>query len=102
MGFEELARSPEEAVFGAAARPWRPGGGIGAFADAAPGTVRIVADFRVEALVGPRTRLSTETRIAAVDEVARRSFLRYWTLIRPFSALIRRRWLVAVRRALDA
>jgi hypothetical protein len=58
------------------------------FSDAGPGTVRVVVNF-----VADGSRLSTETRIEAVDEAARRAFLRYWRVIGPASALIRRRWL---------
>jgi len=88
MGFEELARSEREVVVGAAGTPWRPRGGVTAFAAACPGTVRIVTNFLVEG-----GRLSTETRVQAVDDAARRSFRRYWRLVGPFSAAIRRRWL---------
>ncbi len=102
MGFETLARKPGEVVFGAAGKPWQPGGRVGPFTLASPGTVRIAANFRVEPLPGPRTRLSTETRISGVDEEARRAFRRYWRLVGPFSALIRRRWLAGVRRSLAA
>jgi hypothetical protein len=44
------------------------------------------------------TRLATETRIRATDAAARRSFGRYWLLIRPGSATIRRSWLRAMKR----
>jgi hypothetical protein len=40
--------------------------------------------------------LTTETRIAAVDDAARRAFTWYWRIVGPFSALIRRRWLRAI------
>jgi hypothetical protein len=40
--------------------------------------------------------LTTETRIAAVDDAARRAFMRYWRIVGPFSGLIRRRWLRAI------
>ncbi|MEX2612586.1 MAG: hypothetical protein WD380_03325, partial [Gaiellaceae bacterium] len=96
MGFELLAREPREVVFGAAGKPWRLRGAIGLFGDASAGSVRIVANFLAEPLPDGRTRLSTETRVAGVDESARRAFRRYWRLVGPFSALIRRRWLVAV------
>ena len=99
LGFESLAREAGEVVFGGAGRPWRPRGTISSFADAAPGSVRIVVNFRAERLPGGRTRLSTETRVAAVDDDARRAFRRYWRLVGPFSALIRRRWLAAARRS---
>ena len=36
---------------------------------------------------------STEKRIEAVDDAGRRAFLRYWRIVGPFSAVIRRRWL---------
>jgi hypothetical protein len=88
MRFEELARTGHEVVFGAAGTPWRPGGGIRRFADARPGTVRVVVNF-----IADGERLSTETRIEAVDDAARRAFLRYWRIVGPFSAVIRRRWL---------
>jgi hypothetical protein len=88
MRFDELARDESEVVYGASGTPWRRHGSIRAFADAGPGTVRVVANFRSDG-----SRLSTETRIAAVDATARRAFLRYWRLVGPFSAVIRRRWL---------
>ncbi len=102
MGFEVLAREASEVVFGAAGKPWRPRGSIGSFRDAPPGTVRIVADLLAEPISDGRTRLSTETRVAASDDGARRAFCSYWWLIAPFSAFIRRRWLAAVRRSLAA
>ncbi|HEY8646223.1 MAG TPA: hypothetical protein VIL77_10125 [Gaiellaceae bacterium] len=88
MRFDELARSETEIVFGGAGTPWRRGGGMRPFADAQPGTVRIAANF-----LSDGNRLSTETRVEAVDDAARRAFLRYWRVVGPFSAAIRRRWL---------
>ncbi|CAN5232493.1 hypothetical protein BH20ACT13_BH20ACT13_02800 [soil metagenome] len=99
LGLEPLARDTGEVVFGRAGRPWRPRGTISSFGDASAGSVRIVANFVAEPLPGGRTRLSTETRVAAVDDDARRAFGRYWRLVGPFSALIRRRWLAAARRS---
>jgi len=88
MKFSEVAHDHDEIVFAGAGTPWRPGGGLRPFADAPPGTVRIAINFRRE-----RDRLSTETRVQAMDDKARRAFLRYWRVVGPFSALIRRRWL---------
>ncbi len=99
LGLEPLAREAGEVVFGGAGRPWRPRGTISSFENAAAGGVRMVANFLAEPLPDGRTRLSTETRIAAVDDDARRAFRRYWRLVGPFSALIRRRWLAAARRS---
>ena len=88
MHLDELARSEREVVFGGAGTPWRPGGGIGSFAEQRPGTVLVVTNFLSDGAV-----LSTETRIQAVDDAARRAFARYWRVVGPFSGVIRRRWL---------
>jgi hypothetical protein len=55
--------------------------------------VRIVTDFRSDG-----ARLTTETRVAAVDDAARRSFRVYWLVVGPFSAVIRKRWLAAIAK----
>lgn len=44
------------------------------------------------------TRLVTETRVVGTDEQARRTFGRYWIIIRGPSGLIRRSWLAAIGR----
>jgi hypothetical protein len=93
LGLDELARADGEIVFGAAGTPWRPSGGIHPFDLVRAGQVQVVTDFRADG-----ETLTTETRILAVDEVARRSFRRYWHVVGPFSALIRRRWLAAIAK----
>ncbi|MGL5819956.1 MAG: hypothetical protein ACRCYR_20545 [Phycicoccus sp.] len=98
MGFQVLHRSPHEVVLGASGRPWRLAEDVRAFDPASAGSVRMAVDLRaVETPIG--CRLSTQTRVAAVDEQARRRFRRYWLAVGPFSALIRRRWLAAAARA---
>jgi hypothetical protein len=52
-----------------------------------------VVDFRVEP-----GGLTTETRVHVVDRRARRSFRRYWRVIRPFSGLTRILLLRAAKR----
>jgi hypothetical protein len=93
LGLRELARADGEIVFGGAGTPWRRGGGIHPFASVWAGQVQVVTDFRADGEM-----LTTETRILAVDAVARRSFRRYWRVVGPFSALIRRRWLAAIAK----
>ena len=44
------------------------------------------------------TILTTETRVYATDPVARARFARYWRVIYPGSALIRRMWLRAIAK----
>jgi hypothetical protein len=100
MGFEELYRAPAEIVVGASGTPWRPRGAIRPFAACDAGTVRIATDVRAQADTGG-CLLSTETRIEALDEAARRAFRRYWRVVGPFSAVIRRRWLSAVARSVS-
>ena len=110
LGFTVLARTEDEVVVAAVGRPWAPSGRRAprlrdqanpagyfvAFDD--PGWAKMAVNFRA----GDR-ELTTETRVLVTDERSRRAFRRYWLLIRPFSGLIRRRWLAAlVRRARDA
>ena len=102
MRFGVLERTQTEVVVGAAGTPWRVRGGIRSFAEAAPGTVRMATEFRAEPLPGGRSRLTTETRVAAADATALRRFRRYWRAIGPFSALVRRRWLRAIARATES
>jgi hypothetical protein len=96
--FPLLERAPTEVVFGFSGRPWRPTGAVGSFHEPEPGSVRIAAAFSAEPNAEGGTRVVTETRVAAVDEPARRAFARYWWVVAPFSGLVRRRWLAAVRR----
>jgi hypothetical protein len=100
IGFTVLDRTPEELVVGAVARPWRTGRRPPAVRSAAafvayhePGWAKIAFNFRAA-----DGRLTTETRVLLTDDRARRAFGRYWLVIRPFSGLIRRRWLAAVDR----
>jgi len=61
----------------------------------APATA--VIDFR--ALPG---RLETETRVHVPDAAARRKFVQYWRVVRPFSGLIRMAVLRAAKRRAEA
>jgi hypothetical protein len=98
--FAVLAEEPNrELVAGGIGKPWqlRGGGGVPALEDfvgfAEPGYAKMALNFRLDGRV-----LSTETRVFLTDEAARRAFRRYWLVIGPFSALIRRVWLRAIRR----
>jgi hypothetical protein len=63
-----------------------------------PGFWKGVMNFRLEKVDGVGTRLSTETRVFAIDASARRRFAAYWRIIYPGSAIIRRMWLRAIKR----
>lgn len=57
-----------------------------------PGTARAAWNFLVEP-----GRLSTETRVHCADAASHRRFRVYWFFVRPFSGLIRRFMLRAIR-----
>jgi hypothetical protein len=105
-GFALLAERPDEIVLGGVGRFWTPSGGLRRvpaekFADfAEPGWAKAAVNFHAAPADG-RTLLSTETRVLATDERARLSFGRYWRLVHPGSAAIRRTWLRAVRRGAE-
>ena len=62
------------------------------------GFAKAVMSFRVEPDGRGGSLVSTETRVFATDAAARRRFARYWRVIYPGSAIIRRSWLRAIRR----
>lgn len=61
-----------------------------------PGSAVALWNFRV-ARYAHGSVVHTETRVLCADDAARRSFKRYWLFIGPFSALIRRKMLEAVK-----
>ena len=100
MGFRPVARTDDEIVYAGIGRPWSPRGGTipvpsaAGFRDfAEPGWAKMAVNFRVA-----DGALTTETRVWLTDAAAHRRFAAYWLFIRPFSGLIRRRWLVAAAR----
>ena len=63
-----------------------------------PGFALAAMNFRVTPNDSASTLVTTETRVYATDAATQRRFTRYWRVIFPGSALIRRSWLVAIRR----
>lgn len=96
---------PVYAIGGSISRPWQPSpqrrpvtslAQFTAFEE--PGWVKYLTDFRLQ----PHeygVQLTSVTRGYATDPGAWRRFAPYWTLIRPFSGLVRRDVLAAVARA---
>ena len=80
--FDTVSESPAEIVY-ALAR--------------APRGLEIRLGFRFDG-----ETLSTETRVWAAHLSARRRFRFYWLAIRPFSGLIRRVWLRAIKRRAES
>lgn len=100
-------RPPHEFVLGLAGRFWTPAGGIERLHPAEyavydrPGMAVAAWNFTVLP-TDEGSLVATETRVRCTDDAARRSFARYWRVIRPFSGLIRMEALRAVRRAAEA
>ena len=103
-GFRVLARTESEIVLGTIVA--NPPGGRPAidFSDpawfvklASPGLVKAVLNFRIEP-EGAATRLTTETRVFAVDGDGLRRFTPYWRTIFPGSWILRVTWLRAIAR----
>jgi len=63
-----------------------------------PESIKAATNFRAEPAGEGRSRVTTETWVEATDEAALKRFRRYWLVVGPFSALIRRRWLRAIER----
>jgi hypothetical protein len=92
-----------EIVLGIAGRFW--GGGSSARFTTAedfsayhePGAAKSAFNFRVEDLGNGWSCVSTETRVIGNDPAATRAMTRYWRIIYPGSAAIRRMWLNAIK-----
>ena len=97
-GFVILAEVPnEELVIGVAGRFWRPDGGrcmdliAGDFAGfSRPGYAKAAWNFKLKAESPEATVLSTETRIKCFGVAALWRFRLYWSVVGPFSGLIRK------------
>ncbi len=61
-----------------------------------PGGLRVAFNLRVVPAGDGTVRISSETRCLANGDEARRAFARYWRIIYPGSAIIRRVWLDAI------
>ncbi len=97
-------RENEEVVIGVAGRFWTHSGGIVRLASpdawrayCEDGSARAAMNFRIA-----DRRVITETRIQTFGPTARRRFRLYWTLVGPFSGLIRRAFLSQIRRRVRA
>jgi hypothetical protein len=99
-GFVVLQETPTVFVFGMALGPRRGqprrATDVASWRAWGPPGIQIAADFEAAPAANGYSRLSTETRVLALDGRSRLVFRIYWLVIGPFSALIRRRWLRAI------
>jgi hypothetical protein len=100
-------RPPHELVLGLVGRFWTPTGGIERIHPAEfavydrPGMAVAAWNFTVLP-TDEGSLVATETRVRCTDDAARRSFARYWRVVKPFSGLIRMEGLRAIRRAAES
>lgn len=107
-GFVQLAELPgEQLLLGLVGRFWT----------ATPSTVRVTPEelaafdrpgyavatwaFTVRPTLGGNTNLRTETRVRCTDRRSRTLFRAYWTIIGPFSGLIRHEALRLIKAAAE-
>jgi hypothetical protein len=97
-GFLVLQETPTVFVFGMALRRGQPrrAADVASWRAWGPTGIQIAADFEAVPVDDGHSRLTTETRVRALDRRSRLAFRIYWLVIGPFSALIRRRWLRAI------
>lgn len=96
--FTLLAEDDSGLAFGLVGSFWRLNFGLQRVLDAGqfmqaqpPKAAKLVLSFQWEPTSTGRIHLQTVTRIQCTDAHARRLMTLYWTLIRPFSGLIRHR-----------
>lgn len=110
--FTVIAERPgTELVVALAGRFWvlREKGALDAIRDAehfavydTPGRAVAAWSFEIEPRSKRECLLSTETRVRCTDAAARRKFRAYWTLIEPFSGLIRKDMLRSIARKAES
>jgi hypothetical protein len=108
-GFGKLAEDPgREIVLGITGPFWRPVGNTLPFNRTdfdglvRPGLARAVWNFSVRQTGTKQTTLATETRVSCGDDASRLKFRLYWFVVRPFSGVIRRIMLKAIKQACES
>ncbi len=107
-GFARLGEMPkEEILLGLAGKFWTIGGSLqkvdaGNFKEFdEKGFAKAVWNFSLDEKNG-ETRLKTETRIRCLDEGSRKSFALYWTVVEPFSGIIRTEMLRLIKEKAES
>ena len=109
-GFFVIAEVPDqELVIGVAGRFWRPDGGrctdltpAGFPGFSRPGYAKVAWNFSLQSGSAETTVLSTETRIKCFGQEALRKFRLYWSVVGPFSGVIRKAILRQVKHAAES
>ena len=64
--------------------------------------LKAVWNFKFEELEAGKTRVSTETRVLCVASFTRFTFGLYWSIIKPFSGIIRNKMLRIIKEDSEA
>lgn len=100
-------KQDDEIVIGLIGQFWKPSGNLQVFKPnefipfAQPGFAKTTWNFKLEILTAQSTRLETVTRIFCTDTQSKIKFSRYWFFIKPFSGLIRKEMLRALKRKVE-
>lgn len=107
-GFSRVAEAEgKEVVIGLLTQPWKPAGGKHAKVTGLEPFISFhdddLAKIAMNFCIQPTdtqsvVKLTTETRIAVPNPANRRKFAVYWFVIYPGSALLRRMWLLAIKK----
>lgn len=99
-----LEQPPDGFVLGIVGQFWRPSGHLLAFEPSnfidliQPGYAKAIWSFDISPTSGSASRLRTVTRVVCPDQASRRRFRLYWSLVGPFSGIVRREILRTVKQ----
>lgn len=102
-----VEQPPVGFVFGLVGQFWRPSGNLLDFEPSdfpdlqPPGYAKAIWSFDISFISASSSRLRTVTRVACPDRKTRRRFKLYWSVVGPFSGLIRREFLEGAKRACE-
>jgi hypothetical protein len=103
--FIELENLPQkEMIIGLIGQFWKPSGNLQLFKPEEflsfdeKGFLKAVWNFDISEQSSSTTLLTTETRIQCLGDYAKRRFSMYWFVVRPFSGLMRKEMLKAMKR----
>lgn len=97
-------KQDDEIVIGLIGQFWKPSGNLQVFKTnefvpfKEPGFAKSTWNFKLVPLTPQSTYLETVTRIYCTDGLSRKKFSGYWFFIKPFSGLIRKEMLRALKR----
>ncbi|MEX2234934.1 MAG: hypothetical protein WD824_22415 [Cyclobacteriaceae bacterium] len=109
MNFVRLETRPgREIIIGLIGQFWTITGGLKRFKPEAftsysnTNNAKATWSFELVELTNAMTRLTTETRVLCPTQKAKARFMFYWTIVRPFSAWIRKEILKSIKKQAES